>query len=145
MQAGSQSEDPITAINVTPLVDVSLVLVIVFMITMPFLVEKGMKIKASEQKIVQTSSVNEPILVEISGKDITVEGKATDAKVLTAVLARSMAERGVYAVSVAPSLATLHGEIISVLDRVMEAGAQDLNLIDPAAPPQPAAIENATK
>lgn len=131
MQAGSQSDDPITAINVTPLVDVSLVLVIVFMITMPFLVEKGMKIKSSEQKIVQTSSTTEPVLVEIANKVITVEGRTVDPKALSALVKKLMTDRGVYSVSVAPSLKTLHGEIITVLDSVISAGAQDLNLIDP--------------
>ena len=131
MQAGSQSEDPITAINVTPLVDVSLVLVIVFMITMPFLVEKGMKIKSSEQKIVQTSSITEPILVEISNKVITIEGRSVDPEAMITVLKKVMADRGIYAVSVSPSLKTLHGEIITVLDGVITAGAQDLNLIEP--------------
>lgn len=131
MQAGSDSDDPITAINVTPLVDVSLVLVIVFMITMPFLVEKGMKIKSSEQKAVQVSSVTEPILVEISNKVITVESREVSLETLAGVLTKTMVDRNVYTVSVAPSLKTLHGEIIAVLDRVITAGAQDLSLVDP--------------
>ena len=139
MQTGAQSDEPITAINVTPLVDVSLVLVIVFMITMPFLVEKGMKIKSSEQKIVQTSSITEPILVEISTKVITIEGKEVAPEALAIILKKTMADRGVYAVSVAPGLKTLHGKIIAVLDSVITAGAQDLNLIEPGE------VENAEK
>jgi biopolymer transport protein ExbD len=131
MQAGAQSEDPITAINVTPLVDVSLVLVIVFMITMPFLVEKGMKIKSSAQKIAETGSVTEPVLVEISDKVITVEGKKVAAGALAAELKKIMADRDVYSVSVSPSLKTLHGEIIAVLDSVITSGARDLNLLEP--------------
>ncbi|HAH31674.1 MAG TPA: hypothetical protein DCL44_05105 [Elusimicrobia bacterium] len=131
MQAGSQAEDPITAINVTPLVDVSLVLVIVFMITMPFLVEKGMKIKSSEQKIVQASSVDEAILVEISNKVITLEGKEIAPEALAGILKKTMDDRNVYSVSVAPSPKTLHGDIIAVLDSVITSGAQDLNLIGP--------------
>ncbi|MFA6434738.1 MAG: biopolymer transporter ExbD [Elusimicrobiales bacterium] len=131
MQTDQGSEDPITGINVTPLVDVSLVLVIVFMITMPFLVEKGLNIKSSEQKIVPTSSINEPILVEISGKAVTIEGREAAPEAFVAVLKKTMADRGVYAVSVSPSLKTLHGEVIAVIDGVMTAGAQNLNLIEP--------------
>ena len=41
-------EDPITEINLTPLVDVSLVLVIIFMAVAPFAMQAGIKVLQSK-------------------------------------------------------------------------------------------------
>ncbi|MBI2069944.1 MAG: biopolymer transporter ExbD [Elusimicrobia bacterium] len=48
MRTLSDGDDPITEINVTPLVDVSLVLVIIFMAVSPLILQAG--IKAMESK-----------------------------------------------------------------------------------------------
>jgi biopolymer transport protein ExbD len=77
-QAGT--DDPITDINVTPLVDVSLVLVIIFMAIAPFALTSGIKVleskaKAAVGKVSKSESVN--IKLELSGR-LTVNGKETD-------------------------------------------------------------------
>jgi biopolymer transport protein ExbD len=131
MQASSQGEDPITDINVTPLVDVSLVLVIVFMITMPFLLEKGMQVKAESAKVEQAASADSPVLVEISADELRLDGRPVALDELAAELTKTMMSREVYSVAVAPTLSTNHGRVVSVLDAVTAAGAQSLNLVDP--------------
>ncbi|MBI4057517.1 MAG: biopolymer transporter ExbD [Elusimicrobia bacterium] len=131
MQANGSDQEIIATINITPLVDVSLVLVIIFMITMPFLVEKGMKIKSSQEKVVQVSSVSEPILVEISSRDIRVEGRLVGLSQISSVVGRLLKQRGVNAVAVSADPQRSHGEVVQVLDQVMESGAQDLNLLEP--------------
>ncbi|MBI4386756.1 MAG: biopolymer transporter ExbD [Elusimicrobia bacterium] len=124
-------DQPITAINVTPLVDVTLVLVIIFMITMPFLVERAMRVRASEQKVVQVSSINEPILVELSRKGLRVEDRGVSWKDLKPALSRIMSERGITTVAISADPAVSHGDVVRVLDQVHEAGATSLDLLDP--------------
>ncbi len=132
MQASSSSsEEPITAINITPLVDVSLVLVIIFMITMPFLIEKGMKIKSSAEKITQVSSVNEPVLVEVTEDKLIVEGRSVTAEEMEGLLKKIMDKRRIFTVAVSAKPAVTHGKIIDALDHIMASGAQDLDLLDP--------------
>ena len=131
MRADHSPDEPITSINITPLVDVSLVLVIVFMITMPFLVEKSMKIKPSETKVVQVSPASEPILVEVSGKGVSVEGRSVKLDELAGTLKKIRVERNVSAVSISAGENVLHGEVIKVLDEVMVSGTQEVNLLDP--------------
>lgn len=131
MQSNSSSDEPIVSINVTPLVDVGLVLVIIFMITMPFLVEKSMKIKPSDAKVVRVSSAADPILVELSEKGLLVDGRRVDMADLAAALKKTMADRNVSAVSISAGKNVLHGAVINVLDAVTAAGTKELNLMDP--------------
>ena len=134
MQSGDGSRadaEPITAINITPLVDVSLVLVIIFMVTMPFLVEKSLKIKASSEHVVKTSSITEPILVEISDTGVTVESRRLSLAELAPALARIIKERSNSRVAVSADRRVPHGRIVDVLDQVVESGALELNLLQP--------------
>jgi biopolymer transport protein ExbD len=49
MNLGAQQK-PIVSINLTPLVDVSLVLVVIFMATAPMLMQKGITVFPGEKK-----------------------------------------------------------------------------------------------
>ena len=132
MQANSTAgEDPISSINVTPLVDVALVLVIVFMITLPCLMEQSMKVQNSSEKVVPLSSANNPILVELSKSDITVEGKKVPLRELSATLRGLIARRGVSRVALAADRAVAHGRVVEVLDEAMSSGAKDVNILEP--------------
>lgn len=130
MQANSSSEDPITAINITPLVDVALVLVIIFMITLPYLMEKAMKVNSSSDKVVAVSSITEPILVEINERGIEVEGKSVPLQQLSGVLRDMIMKRKISAVAVLAQRKVAHGRVIEVLDNAIAAGAQELNMLE---------------
>ena len=130
VQAESTS-DGITDINITPLVDVALVLVIIFMVTMPFLMEKAMKVKSSSEQATAVSSINDPILVELTQDAITIDGRGVTLEELAPALAKLMRERGVSAVAVSAEPGTTHGRVVQVLDNAISSGAQDLNLLQP--------------
>lgn len=134
MQTGNGNgpeAEPITSINITPLVDVSLVLVIIFMVTMPFLVERGLNVKHSMENVVKTSSASEPILVEITIKGISIEGRETPVKELAASLSKLIKERGNNRVAVSADRDVPHGRVVEILDEVSESGAGELNLLQP--------------
>lgn len=132
MQANGTGEaEPITAINITPLVDVSLVLVIIFMMTMPFLLEQAFKVKSSQEKVVAVSSVMTPILVEISQAGLQLEGREIARTDLVKTLGQMIQEREIFSVAVSADPQITHGQVVEVLDEVVEAGAQELNLLEP--------------
>jgi len=65
-------DEPITAINVTPLVDVCLVLVIIMMVTAPMIMQAGIKVSAtSAGSAVGLDTYAESLNINIS-KDLTV-------------------------------------------------------------------------
>ena len=62
---GDSLYQPLADINVTPLVDVMLVLLIIFMVTAPLLA-KGMKVNLPQAKAAQPLNPKEPIVVAVS-------------------------------------------------------------------------------
>jgi biopolymer transport protein ExbD len=60
MQSGSGEDDVVQGINVTPLVDITLVLLVIFMVTATFVTEQGLKItlpKAATQEAPPTPAL----------------------------------------------------------------------------------------
>ena len=58
---------PISEINVTPFVDVMLVLLIIFMVTAPLL-SSGIKINLPESSSILKNEKNEPITISLNAK-----------------------------------------------------------------------------
>jgi len=94
--------------------------------------EKALRVRASNDKVVAVSSITEPILVELSQTGLTVEGRLVPVVELAGVLRAMMAERKSGAVSVLAQRQVSHGRVIEVLDCAMAAGAQELDLLDPS-------------
>jgi len=121
---GSMSE-----INVTPLVDVMLVLLIIFMVTTP-LMEQGVKVDlpktkaqsmtSQEQKLILTVTKERKIYLgktEIPEKDLLAKLKAND---------RVKKEREVY---LHADQALPYGVVVNVMGVLKQAGVETLGMI----------------
>ncbi len=76
MQAGGGDSDAITDINVTPLVDISLVLVIIFMVAAPMVIQSGLVVNASKVTASHGKSTkDEAIQLKLTEKGIIVNNK----------------------------------------------------------------------
>ena len=135
-------------INVTPMVDVMLVLLIIFMVVTPML-QKGVS--------VDMAKVDNPTPMEDADKEdallvsITRDGKvyfgteqiSTDA--LTTKVKDRLANKPDKRVYVKADMRTRFGGVVQVVDSVRAAGVDDLGLLTdqrktaPNAPPAPAA------
>jgi len=138
---------PLSEINVTPLVDVFLVLLVIFMITAPVLktaLEVGLPQSESGMR-----RGDRGLTVELRRDGRLVLGRETvrpqelGARLLEEALA--MAERDSAAarrlpVFLAADERVSYGEVVGLLDRVREAGFEDVGLMtEPPAPMRPAA------
>ncbi len=132
MAAAAQKDDePITAINVTPLVDVCLVLVIIFMAVAPMAVTMGIKVLETRSSNAQgKASVDENvnILISLDG-GITVNGTKTDGVTFRGVLARALLSSKDKMVIVTADAANKVGLVVSVLDASKQAGALKLAIM----------------
>jgi biopolymer transport protein ExbD/biopolymer transport protein TolR len=135
-------------INVTPMVDVMLVLLIIFMVVTPML-QKGVS--------VDMAKVNNPLPMEDADKEdallvsITRDGKVyfgTDQITidnLTTKVKDRLANKPNKIVYVKADMRTHYGSVVGVVDAVRAAGVDDLGLLTeqrktaPNAPPTPAA------
>jgi biopolymer transport protein ExbD len=126
---GAERWEPITSINITPLVDVSLVLVIIFMLTMPFLMEWVMKVTPSRRGPAGPDGATKPILVEMDRTGLRVEGRPTSLRELAPRVKLLTRRRGASAVALSAERDIPHGEVVAVLDRIADAGVADLDLL----------------
>ena len=124
--AGSShdDDDTITGINVTPLVDVTLVLLIIFMVTASFIVAPAVKVE-----LPQVSKADEPpsrslhFLVDQSGAVYLNDKRVEESKVL-GVVQKEVAANADVQVLVSADKKVPYGEVIRLLDLVRSAGVK---------------------
>ena len=118
--------EEITGINITPLVDVMLVLLIIFMVTASYIVSGSIKVvlpevsSVSEQDKASSSAVfllDKENTIYFEGKIIQlsdVEKLIKDKKISSAIIS---ADRNV-----------LHGSVIELMDVIKKAGVSDFSV-----------------
>ena len=127
----NNSDEAITDINVTPLVDVSLVLVIIFMAVAPFAVQAGIKVlqsKASAQ--VGKVSLSESIQVKLTAAGAI---KLNDAEVTVldfpARIAQALQASKDKFVIIKADDGNKVGEVVTLMDAAKQAGALKMALM----------------
>ena len=129
--SSNNSDEPITDINLTPLVDVALVLVIIFMAVAPFAIQAGIKVlqsKASAQ--VGKVSISESIQVKLT-KDgrLTLNGTALTREAYPSAVAKALLKSADKFVIVKADTANKVGQVVSLLDEAKQAGALKMALM----------------
>jgi len=132
---------PLAEINVTPLVDVMLVLLIIFMVTAPMLAA-GIKVNLPGASTAQPLETKDPVIVAVTKDGAVSVGKdavARDALVAT-VKARLADSNGV--VQLRGDRDASYGDVVSVMDDLAAGGLNHIAIVSgrrPAAPVPPAA------
>ena len=137
--AGQREDEPITAINVTPLVDVCLVLVIIFMAVAPLALTVGIKVlesraKASEGKAAAEDNVQ--VRLAADGR-ITVNGREVMAVVLYAEITQALAKSKDKMVIITADETNRVGQVVEILDTAQQAGALKLAIMKSEATKAP--------
>ncbi len=129
----NNTSNMITAINVTPLVDITLVLLIVFMVTATYIVKATIEVElpraaSGGEDVGQTLNViikqadagerksNEPCNV------VALNGTITDEAQLTQALRRAVAADASAKAMISADRDCRHSEFVHVVDLVKEAG-----------------------
>jgi biopolymer transport protein ExbD len=123
----SADEDAITGINVTPLVDVMLCLLVIFMVTTSYVVADSIKLdlpEASTGSGTEPSTIMVAYTVEDDGnRQLYLNGEKTTETKLREHIRASKAEgkTDIQAVIAADKRAS-HGEVIRIIDIVKQEG-----------------------
>ncbi len=121
-------EGPITGINVTPLVDVTLVVLIIMMATAPLIANRAIKIdvpRASNHERTATDA----LAVALDGKRaLTLSGKPVTAEQLRRALAAAVRLSPEQPVTVAADKSLPYGEVTALLDDIRAAGVRKVGL-----------------
>lgn len=132
MAGGSQKEDePITQINVTPLVDVCLVLVIIFMAVAPMAVTLGIKVLETRSSTAEgKTSADENVNIRITQDGgISINGVKTDGVTFRGILASALARSKDKMVTVTADAKNKVGLVVEILDVSKQAGALKLAIM----------------
>lgn len=128
MQSFEDADGPITGINVTPLVDIVLVVLIIFMATAPMISRRAVKVdvpKVAKHERMAT----EAIAVALDGaRRLTVSGRAVSREELAAYLAAALKNRPDQAVTLSADKTLPYGEVAALLDDVRGAGVRKVGL-----------------
>jgi biopolymer transport protein TolR len=121
--------DPVAEINITPFVDVVLVLLIVFMITAPMLAA-GMRVDLPKAGSARPLDPREPIIVTLAkdGKLFVGRDEVSRAGLAAAVRAK-IGDKGDRQIYLRGDRDVRYGEIVAIMDQLARGGLQKVALV----------------
>jgi len=129
---GAGLHRPLADINVTPLVDVMLVLLIVFMITAPMLAT-GLKVDLPQARAAQTVNPKDPIVVSVTADGFVALGTEKLAVAdLVAALLKITGGDTTRIIQIRADRAAAYGAVVGVLDQLAGNGMVHIALISDA-------------
>ncbi len=135
MQKIQDEEEELSEVNVIPLADLSLVLLIILMVLSPMIMQSMIKVHASRATAVTTQEEKpEPpliLLINPGGIFLNTVKMNTDLD-LAAKLAQALGERQDKTVMITADPAVAHGRVVSILDIVKQQGAEKIAMMHKA-------------
>lgn len=137
LEGDGQSYRPMAEINITPLVDVVLVLLVIFMVTAPLMMN-GSSIDLPRSAAARVASPPKPLVVTLSvdGK-LQVRDDAVDRSTLVQRLRALRYTEGENTVYVRADRRIPYGDVVELLGRISEAGYRRTSLLSQQPPPPP--------
>ena len=119
-------------INVTPMVDVMLVLLVIFMVTAPLLVA-GVPVQLPKNSAQRISQPNKPVIVTLAADArLYIRDEQVDAASLIPRLSALRSGEGDAVVYLRADKAIPYGEVMDLLGRLSSSGYQRISLLSQA-------------
>ncbi|MCI0412631.1 biopolymer transporter ExbD [bacterium] len=130
MQEFDLEEDAITGINVTPLVDITLVLLIIFMVTARFISEPSIGVSLPKSSSSSSGEVSEKnvFLTIDQAHQIYLNNSLVTQDKLGESIRQLLAKRPDLNLIVRADKNISHGEVISILDEVRSQGVTEFGI-----------------
>lgn len=123
LRGGADGDEPISEINVTPFVDVVLVLLVIFMVTAPFIVRPAIPVRLPEAATGERPPESPLTITIAAAGEIRANGVLVRLDELPGLVA-SAGEPATMPVVVDADRDVPYGEVVRVLDRLRAAGAR---------------------
>ncbi len=140
MAGGANDDDEITGINVTPLVDVMLVLLIIFMVTATYMVNQSIAVNLPKADTGNDTAKTKNLSFVLDAKaQLYLDGKPVSFEELGAKIDQEKAKDGAGPLNalIAADKETPHGAVVKLIDTVRKHGITDfaINVEASAAAP----------
>jgi biopolymer transport protein ExbD len=116
----------ISEINIIPLTDVMLVLLVIFMITTPLIMMGSLKVKLPRASSPSVEPAKTITLTVTEEGTVFLDDKRVAVVDLEEALKEEFGERGLRTILLKGDRAAKHGVVVEVLDRAKKAGANKL-------------------
>jgi biopolymer transport protein TolR len=132
--AGDRSAGSMSQINVTPLVDVMLVLLVIFMVTAP-IIQQGVSVDLPDARAGALSGKDEQLVVSVTKKgSLYLNDTAMSAADLEGKLRAIAAQRPDGQVFVRADKSVPYGEVVAVMAAIKQSGIRRVGMVT-ALPP----------
>jgi biopolymer transport protein ExbD len=122
MASTQASDEEITGINVTPLVDVTLVLLIIFMVTAKLIAGQGIPLDLPKAKTAGATQTVLNVAIDAEGAVLANGARVTNDAELKSRARRALDENPELRTVISASSVATHGKVMHVLDTVRDAG-----------------------
>ncbi|KAB8033403.1 ExbD/TolR family protein [Fluviispira multicolorata] len=127
-------DEPIVDINITPFVDVVLVLLIIFMVTAHFIVNKGMKLQlpkaATAEQLQNQKSFN--IMIDKKG-EFMLDGKFASLDLLKTAARNAITSNLKVVAMISADKDVVYNSVVLIMDALRSEGVSDFALqLDPS-------------
>ena len=132
--AGDRSAGSMSQINVTPLVDVMLVLLVIFMVTAP-IIQQGVSVDLPDARAGALSGKDEQLVVSVTKKgSLYLNDTAMSAADLESKLRAIAAQRPDGQVFVRADKSVPYGDVVAVMAAIRQSGIRRVGMVT-ALPP----------
>lgn len=122
MASIQNTDEEISGINVTPLVDVTLVLLIIFMVTAKLIAGQGIPLDLPKAKTAGATQTVLSVSIDAQGGVLANGTKVSDDEELKQRAASALKANPELRTVIAASSSASHGRVMHVLDTVRDAG-----------------------
>lgn len=130
MAGGSKFDDNdmITEINVTPLVDIMLVLLIIFMLTANLIVAPSIKVELPKASTGEGTAPSTIALTLTKDGQLYLNGQQTSEEAVKAFVPGALAKDAKLQAIIAADSAVSHGAVVHIMDLVRQLGIENFAL-----------------
>lgn len=128
-QNSGDEENIVAEINMTPLIDIMLVLLIIFMVTSTAALESGLDIELPKTQITNEKKQDEILIITLNkdGK-VALQGKYVNDADLTKAMADKLAELKTESVILEGDTQAFLGKAVEIMDIAKSVGAKNFSI-----------------
>lgn len=116
------NDEPISDINIVPFVDIILVVLIIFMITTPFIVKPSINVNLPKAASGEESVPSQMNLTLTAKGDLLLNGQPATKEQVAEFAQKAIAEKPETQAIIAADKDVPHGDVVSIIDTIKGAG-----------------------